>query len=103
MDKQSQEKFDALMKVGKGSLNKSELEFLMARRDYMSDEQRKAFKEEIDLHEDGELFPTEKSLEDMNVKELKAFAKENEIDIAGMKKEDEIRDAIKEAQDADAE
>lgn len=103
MDKQSQKKFDALIKVNKSALNRAELEFLMARRDYMTDEQKKMFADEIDAHESGELFPVEKNLEEMNEKELKAYAKSNKIDVKGLKGAEEILGAIREAEAGDEE
>lgn len=51
MDAESQAMFDKLVKVDSEGLNESERGFLLARRDYMNDAQRKMHSKMIDAHE----------------------------------------------------
>jgi hypothetical protein len=89
MDKETQEIFDTILAGDKETLNSEQLGFIMARRSYMNDEQRKRFKKEIDLHEEGKLIMGEEvSLGAMTMKELAAKAKTLKIKgITNMDKE----------------
>lgn len=51
MDADSQAMFDKLVKIDSEGLNESEQAFLIARRDYMNDAQRKMHSKMIDAHE----------------------------------------------------
>lgn len=51
MDPLSQEMFNKLVVVDSEGLNESEKGFLLARRDYMNDAQRKMHSKMIDAHE----------------------------------------------------
>jgi hypothetical protein len=99
MDTQSKEMLEAILAKSKDSLSTEELGFLMARRSYLNDADTARYADLIKKHEKGELFSTssEKDLGEMSLKELKAIAKDEEIDITGLKKESDIIDAINEA------
>ena len=105
MDTTSKEKFDSLIELDKNSLNRGELEFLMARRDYMNDVQRERFSKEIALHEKGNLFKSsDESVDDLaglKLKELVALAEEEglDIDTKGMKAP-ELVEAIRAARES---
>lgn len=53
MDKDSQAIFDSILAMDKANLSTEQLGFLMARRSYMNDEQRKRYADEIKAHEGG--------------------------------------------------
>lgn len=103
MDKASQELFDQIIAMDKEALSTEQIGFLMARRSYLNDEQRKRYADMIKLHEKGELLPSPEgqkvALGDMNLKQLKAEAKKREVDISGLKTEKEIIKAIEDAED----
>ena len=97
MDKDSQELFDKLVNQDPSSLNTEEMKFLMGRRDYMTSEQKKNFAEQIKAHEAGKLFSEEETdLSKMTVAQLKAFAKENDIDLGGATGKGAILEIIEE-------
>jgi hypothetical protein len=101
MDKESQKVFDQIVSMDQESLSDEQKGFLMARRSYMNDEQRKRYAGMIKLHEDGKLFVKEVALEDMDLKQLKAEAKKRKVSITGLKTEEEIIEALQEAEDAE--
>lgn len=101
MDAESKKVLDAILERDKDTLSQEELAFVMARRSYLSTEDKKRFSKEIDLHEDGKLFVAEKSVEEMNSKELKAKAKALGVEVKRGAKDDDIREAIAEALDAE--
>jgi hypothetical protein len=53
MDQKSKELFDAIIEMDQESLNEEQAGFLMARRGYMNDEQRKRYAKMIEKHEAG--------------------------------------------------
>lgn len=77
MDEKSKEILETILAADKDTLSREQLEFLMARRGYLNDEQRKRYEKEIKLHEKGELFKDEEAegLEGMTMKALAAKAK----------------------------
>lgn len=85
MNPEAKEVLETILGKDKATLNQSEVEFLRARRDYLNDEQKKRF---ADVLEGGDAGPT--SLSDMTVAALKQLAADNEVDIAGLSKKDEI-------------
>lgn len=98
MDKTSQEQFDLLVVQEPESLSTEQLGFLMARRSYMNAEQKKRFANEIELHEEGKLFPSaDKPVSEMNLKELKAHAKALGLEVKKGAKEADILAMIEEA------
>jgi hypothetical protein len=96
MDTKSQELFDKIISMDQETLTDEQKGFLMARRDYMNDEQRKRYADMIELHEKGELFTV--PLEKMSVAQLKAEAKKRKVSITGLKTAEEILSAIEEAE-----
>lgn len=56
MDKTSQETLAVILQREPESLSRDEMEFVMARRSYLSNEDKKRFAHEIELHEEGKLF-----------------------------------------------
>jgi len=60
MDTQSKELFDSLVAMDKESLTEDQKAFLMARRPYFNDEQRKRYADMIEEHEAGIEGVTEK-------------------------------------------
>lgn len=99
MDTESQKMFDIIIAKDQDSLSEEEKGFLMARRGYFNDEQRKRYADMIKLHEAGKLFKAEKSLSEMSLAELKAEAKERGVDIKGLKNAKEILSAIEDSED----
>lgn len=99
MDQQSQEILEVILGKDKDRLSTEELGFLMARRGYLNDEQRARYADLINKHEKGKLFSSDEDtdLGSMTLKELKAVAKAEGVDIKGLKTEGEIIDAINEA------
>ena len=96
MDPKSQELFDQIVDMDAASLNREQLEFLMARRGYMNDAQRKFHAVSIKKHEAGELFVGSegKELSDMTLDELKEEAEKRGVDITGLKTKKAILEAI---------
>lgn len=94
MDIESQKMFDIIVAKDQDSLSDEEKGFLMARRGYFNDEQRKRYADMIKLHESGKLIKAEKQLSEMTLAELKAEAKERGVDIKGLKNAKEILSAI---------
>ncbi len=103
MDKQSQEMFDAIVAMDQEVLNDEQKGFLMARRGYFNDEQRKRYADMIKLHESGKLFKTkdedESDLSTLSLKTLKKVAKDEDVDVKGLTSADEFRKAIQSARD----
>lgn len=99
MDQLSKETLDIILSKDKDTLSSEELGFLMARRSYLNDEQRSRYADLIKKHEKGELISSNEDtdLGSMTLKELKAVAKAEGVDIKGLKTESEIIDAINEA------
>lgn len=60
MDTQSKELFDSLVAMDKEALTTEQKAFLMARRPYFNDEQRKRYADLIEEHEAGIEESTEK-------------------------------------------
>lgn len=98
MDAQTQEMFDTIIAADKDTLNDQQREFLMARREYMNDDQRKRYADMIEDHEanigkSGKEVPLSK----MKLDELKAKAEALGIDGFEDMKKDELVEAIEEA------
>lgn len=83
MDEKSKETLETILGMDKDTLSKEQLGFVMARRGYLNDEQKKRFDKEIKLHEKGELFKDEEEggegLEGMSMKLLTKKAKDLKI------------------------
>jgi len=102
MDTKTQEMFDELIAMDQEVLNDDQKRFLMARRSYFNDEQRKRYASMIKLHEDGELFESKEDLSDLStlsLKTLKKVAEEEGVDVKGLKSEKEFRKAIQASRD----
>ncbi len=99
MDSKTQELFDQIVSMDQDSMTDEQKGFLMARRGYMNDEQRKRYAGMIKLHEDGKLFPApeedESDLETLSLKKLTAIAKAEKVDVKGLKSVKEMARAIK--------
>lgn len=106
MDSKSQEMFDAIIAMDKDSLSREQLGFLMARRGYMNDEQRKRYAELIKKHEAGTLFKDEdedeSNLNTLSLASLKALAKEEGVVVTGLKSTKEFVKAIQAKRDDNA-
>lgn len=102
MDAKSQEIFDEIIKIDQAGLSEDQKAFLMARRSYLNDEQRKRYADLIKSHEKGELLAPKKGQEialgDMNLKQIKEEAARREVDITGLKTTKEILAAIEDAE-----
>lgn len=107
MDNKSQEMFDALIAMDQESLNDEQKGFLMARRGYFNDEQKKRYAGMIKLHEEGKLFADkdedESDLNTLSLATLKKVAKEEGVDVKGLKSVKEFRKAIQASRDENAE
>ena len=105
MDSKSQEMFDAIIAMDKDSLSDEQKGFLMARRGYMNDEQRKRYADMIKLHEEGKLFgATEEDMSDLktlSVATLKEVAKEEGVDVKGLRSAKELIKAIQASRDGE--
>jgi len=99
MDIKSQEMFDAILEKDQNTLNTEEISFLVARRSYLNDEQKKRYEKLIDAqlakNDGGEDLGD--ALDDMSVADLKELAKANEVDITGLRKGDDIKKALRDA------
>lgn len=99
MDQTSQAMFDQLIQMDQESLNDEQKGFLMARRGYFNDEQRKRYSKMIELHEAGKLFGSteedENDLSTLGLPALKAIAEEEGVDVKGLKSKAEFVKAIK--------
>jgi hypothetical protein len=99
MDTQSQAMFDELVAMDQEVLNDEQKGFLMARRGYFNDEQRKRYADMIKAHEAGKLFAPkvedEADLETLSVKKLQAIAKAEGVDVKKLTTAKEIAKAIK--------
>jgi len=101
MDTKSKETLDMILSMDKDTLTEDQLAFVMARRGYLNDEQRKRFADEIELHEEGKLFnQPEKPVAEMSLKELKAKAKSLDIKAERGWKEADFIEAINEVVEA---
>lgn len=107
MDSQSQEMFNGLLALDKDSLSLEQKQFLMARRPYFNDEQRKRYADIIKQHEDGKLVAeveeNEDDLKTLSLKKLQALAKAEKVEVKGLKTVAEFARAIQAKRDEDAE
>lgn len=103
MDQKSQEMFDEILSLDQETLNDEQKGFLMARRGYFNDEQKKRYAEMIKLHEAGKLFASteedESDLTTLSLAKLKDIAKEEGVDVKGLKSAKEFAKAIKVARE----
>lgn len=76
---------EKILAKDKGHLSADEKAFLRARRSYLNDEQTKRFADVLEGTEDAPA-----SLSDMTIPALKKLAADNEVDITGLSKKDEI-------------
>lgn len=97
MDTKSQELFDKIISMDQAMLTEDQIGFLMARRGYMNDEQRKRYADMIEEHENKPETAEEKPIADMSVKALNAKAKELNIKGAKDMEKDELVAAIEKA------
>lgn len=99
MDQKSQEVFDQLIAMDQESLNDDQKGFLMARRGYFNDEQRKRYSKMIEAHEKGTLFgkkaEDENDLSTLKLPALKKIAEEEGVEVKGLKSVAEFVKAIK--------
>lgn len=106
MDPKSQEMFDTIIAMDQDALTDEQKGFLMARRDYFNDEQRKRYAGMIKLHEAGKLFADkeedENDLETLSLATLKTVAKDEGVDVKGLKSAKEFRKAIQAHRDEQA-
>lgn len=90
--------FNAIIAMDKDSLTREQLGFLMARRGYMNDEQRKRYADFIKKHEAGTLFEDEvedeSNLATLSLASLKAVAKEEGVNVKGLRSTKEFVKAI---------
>lgn len=97
MNTEAKVMLDTILSKDKDSLSTEELAFVMARRQFLNDEQRKRFAEELKKHEAGKLFKTDEidleNLEGMPMATLAKIAKQ--LKIKGVKDLD--KDALIEA------
>lgn len=107
MDPKSQEIFDEIVAMDQEALNDDQKGFLMARRGYFNDEQKKRYADMIKAHEDGTLFKgtdeDENDLSTLKLPALKAIAEEEGVNVRGLKSVAEFRKAIQAKRDEDAE
>lgn len=105
MDSQSQEMFEQLKAMDQESLNIEQKRFLMARRDYFNDEDKKRYAEMIKLHEAGKLVEEveedENDLNTLTLASLKEVAKEEGVEVTGLKSKAEFVKAIKAHREAE--
>ena len=99
MDQASKEMFDELIAMDQESLSDEQKGFLMARRSYFNDEQRKRYSKMIELHEAGKLFGAkeedENDLSTLKLPALKKIAEAEGVDVKGLKSVAEFVKAIK--------
>lgn len=99
MDSESKALFDEIVAKDQESLTRPEAEFLMARRSYMNDADKKRYADMIKKHEAGELFPAEEGadadLSKLSLKQLKKLAKEKGVEgISKLKTAEALIEAI---------
>lgn len=95
--------FETILAKDQASLTDDEKGFLMARRSYMNDDQKKRYAEMIDLHEKGELFSApvedENDLKSLSLARLKEIAKVENVEVKGLKSVAEFARAIQATRD----
>ena len=106
MDSESKALFEEIVKKDQDSLTRPEAEFLMARRSYMNDADRKRYADMIKKHEAGELFPEEASgevdLSTLSLKQLKKIAKDKGVEgISKLKTAEDLIEAINAVEESD--
>lgn len=99
MDAKSQETLAVILSKDKDTLLESEVQFLMARRSYLNDEDKKRYADLIKAHESGKKASGSAGdgLDSMNAADLKALAAEEGVDITGLRKNADIVEAIRAA------
>ena len=108
LDTQSQAMFDDILSRDQETLSIEEKRFLMARRDYFNDEQKKRYADMIKLHKAGKLVEEveeveedENDLNTLSLPSLKEVAKEEGVDVKGLKSKKEFIVAIKAHREAE--
>jgi hypothetical protein len=98
MDEKTKEIFDEILAMDQNELNDDQKGFLMARRGYFNDEQKKRYADMVKAHEAGKLIKEVKEDEDdlstLKLATLKKIAKEEGVNINKLKSEKEIIKAI---------
>lgn len=98
MDETTKALFDEIIAMDQETLNDEQKGFLMARRGYFNDEQKKRYADMIKLHEAGKLFKKKEEDEDdlstLSMASLKKVAKAEDVNINKLKSEKEIIKAI---------
>lgn len=79
MDEKSQETFNEILRKDQESLSTEEREFLMARRSYLNDADRKRFADIIEEHE-ANIGKSGDGLDEKSVAELKEMLDEKEVE-----------------------
>lgn len=107
MDPKTQEMFDTIIAMDQDSLTNEQKGFLMARRSYFNDEQRKRYADMIKLHEAGKLLvddteEDENDLSTLSLASLKKVAKDEGVDVKGLKSAKEFRKAIEASREDNA-
>lgn len=99
MDADSQKIFDEILLKDQDSLSEGEVQFLMARRSYLNDEQRKRYASLIAAHEkavkSGKAGKSADGLDEMKLPALKKLAEKEEVEIKGLTTIPEIAAAIR--------
>lgn len=97
--------FDDILSRDQETLSIEEKRFLMARRDYFNDEQKKRYADMIKLHKAGKLVEEveedENDLNTLSLPSLKEVAKEEGVDVKGLKSKKEFIVAIKAHREAE--
>ena len=99
MNPEAKKLFDEIVAKDQDSLTRPEAEFLMARRGYMNDADKKRYADMIKKHEAGTLFPVEEGAEEdlskLSLKQLKKIAKDKGVEgISKLKTAEELIEAI---------
>lgn len=107
MDPDSQVIFDQIIAMDQEAMTDDQKAFLMARRPYFNDEQKKRYADMIKSFEEGTLFKgvdeDENDLSTLKLPALKALAEEEGVNVKGLKSVAEFRKAIQAKRDEDAE
>lgn len=99
MDSESQKIFDEILLKDQDSLSQEEVAFLMARRSYLNDEQRKRYADLISAHEkavkSGTIGMSADGLDAMGVPDLRALAEKEGVELKGARSKAALMAAIR--------